>query len=57
MKKKTTIVLATHNMFQAEAISKNVVLILDGTVKQTGTKKEIFGKANKYLTRLTGFSG
>ncbi len=48
--KKTTIVLATHNMFQAEALSQNVVLILKGTVKQTGTKQEIFGKSNKYLT-------
>jgi len=49
-KKKTTIVLATHNMFQAEALSQNVALILEGTVKQTGTTKEIFGKSNKYLT-------
>jgi tungstate transport system ATP-binding protein len=48
--KKTTIVLATHNMFQAEAISQRVTLILEGTVKQTGTKQEIFGKSNKYLT-------
>lgn len=48
--KKTTIVLATHNMFQAEALSQNVALILEGTVKQTGTKQEIFGKSNKYLT-------
>jgi tungstate transport system ATP-binding protein len=48
--RNTTIVLATHNMFQAEAISQNVALILEGTVKQTGTKQEIFGKSNKYLT-------
>jgi molybdopterin-binding protein len=48
--KNTTIVLATHNMFQAEAISQNVALILEGTVKQAGTKQEIFGKSNKYLT-------
>ena len=48
--RKTTIVLATHNMFQAEALSQNVALILEGTVKQTGTKQEIFGKSNKYLT-------
>ena len=48
--KDTTIVVATHNMFQAEAISERVVLILEGTVKQTGTKQEIFGKSNKYLT-------
>ena len=47
--KNTTIVLATHNMFQAEAISKNICLILDGTVKQTGSNEEIFGKINKYL--------
>ena len=48
--KNTTIVLATHNMFQAEAISQNVALILEGTVKQVGTKQEIFGISNKYLT-------
>ena len=49
-KKKTTIVLATHNMYQAEAVSQNMALILDGTVKQTGTKQEIFNNSNKYLT-------
>jgi molybdopterin-binding protein len=48
--KNTTIILATHNMFQAEALSQNVALILEGTVKQTGTKQEIFGKSNKYMT-------
>ena len=48
--KKTTIVLATHNIFQAEAISEKVVLILDGTIKQTGTNLDIFGKSNKLLT-------
>ena len=51
--KKTTIVLATHNMFQAEAISQNVALILDGTVKQTGTRQDIFGNSNKYLTSFS----
>ena len=48
--KKITIVLATHNLFQAEAISERVALILEGTVRQVGTKHEIFGKSNKYLT-------
>ena len=48
--KNTTIVLATHNMFQAEAISENVTLILEGTVKQSGTNQQIFGTSNKYLT-------
>ena len=51
--KKTTIVLATHNMFQAEAISQNVALILDGTVKQIGTKQDVFGASNKYLTSFS----
>ena len=48
--KNTTIVLATHNMFQAEAISENVALILEGTVKQVGTNQQIFGTSNDYLT-------
>ncbi len=48
--KNITIVLATHNMFQAEDISERVALILEGTVRQVGTKHEIFGKSNKYLT-------
>lgn len=51
--KKTTIVIATHNMFQAESISKNVALILDGTVKQIGTNQEIFSETNKYLSSFT----
>jgi molybdopterin-binding protein len=51
--KKTTIVLATHNMYQAEAVSQNIALILDGTVKQAGTKQEIFNNSNKYLTSFT----
>ena len=51
--KKTTVVLATHNMYQAEAISQNVALILDGTVKQTGTKHQIFTNTNKYLTSFS----
>jgi molybdopterin-binding protein len=51
--KKTTIVLATHNMFQAEIISERVALLLDGTVKEEGTRQEIFGKSNEYLTSFS----
>jgi molybdopterin-binding protein len=47
--KKTTIVLATHNMFQAEAISQRVALLIDGTVKQIGSNNDVFGKSNKHL--------
>jgi molybdopterin-binding protein len=49
----TTIVLATHNMFQAEHISQRVALILEGTVKQEGTKQEIFGTTNKHLASFS----
>ncbi len=47
--KNTTIVLATHNMFQAEALSERIALLLEGTVRQVGTNQEIFGKLNKHL--------
>jgi tungstate transport system ATP-binding protein len=47
--KNTTIILATHNMFQAEAISERVALLIDGTIKQVGTNRDIFGKTNKHL--------
>jgi tungstate transport system ATP-binding protein len=48
--KNTTIVLATHNMFQAESVSQDVVLIVDGKIKQTGSKEKIFGGSNEHLT-------
>ena len=51
--KNTTIVLATHNMFQAEALSEKIALLLEGTVMQVGTNQEIFGKSNKYLASFS----
>jgi tungstate transport system ATP-binding protein len=51
--RKTTIVLATHNMFQAEAISEQVAVLLDGTVRQVGTNQQIFGASNKHLASFT----
>ena len=47
--KKTSIVLATHNMNQAESVSQNIAIIENGIVKQIGTKHTIFGKSNKNL--------
>jgi molybdopterin-binding protein len=47
--KKTTIVLATHNMYQAESVSQYVAIIDNGTVKQIGHKQTIFGESNKNL--------
>jgi len=49
----TSIVLATHNMFQAEALSERIALLLDGTVRQVGTNQDIFGKSNKYLASFS----
>jgi molybdopterin-binding protein len=46
---KTTIVLATHNMFQAQALSQRVVLLHDGTIRQVGSNREIFATSNRYL--------
>ncbi|UCC57873.1 MAG: ABC transporter ATP-binding protein [Candidatus Bathyarchaeum sp.] len=51
--KNTTIVLATHNMFQAEALSQKIALLLEGTVRQVGSNQEIFGKSNKYLASFS----
>ncbi|UCD97230.1 MAG: ABC transporter ATP-binding protein [Candidatus Bathyarchaeota archaeon] len=50
---KMTIVLATHNMFQAEALSERVAILLEGTVRQVGTNQQIFGTSNKHLASVT----
>jgi molybdopterin-binding protein len=47
--KKTTIVLATHNLFQAESISHQVALLIDGSIKQVGKNRDVFGKSNTHL--------
>ena len=38
----TTIVMATHNMFQAETLTNRVALLLGGKIAQVGTPQEIF---------------
>jgi len=38
---KTTIVMATHNMFQAETLTNRVALLLGGKIAQIGTPQEI----------------
>jgi tungstate transport system ATP-binding protein len=50
---KMTIVLATHNMFQAEALSERVAILLEGTVRQVGTNQQIFGTSNSHLASFT----
>ena len=39
----TTIVMATHNMFQAETLTKRVALLLGGKMAQIGAPQEILG--------------
>jgi len=46
---KTTIVMATHNMFQAKSLPHRVALITYGRIRETGTPKEIFSRLSKTL--------
>lgn len=46
---KTTIVMATHNMFQAKTLSQRIALINDGKITETGTPAEIFSRLSKNL--------
>ena len=45
----TTIVMATHNLFQAETITKRAALLLGGKIVQVGTAQEIFSVPSKHL--------
>jgi len=46
---KTTIVMATHNMFQAKNLPHRIALITDGKISEVGTPTEIFGRLSKTL--------
>jgi molybdopterin-binding protein len=46
---KTTIVMATHNMFQAKAFPHRIALMNDGKITEVGAPTEIFGKLSKNL--------
>lgn len=46
---KTTIVIATHNMFQAKNLPNRIVLMNNGRANEVGTPAEIFGKLSKTL--------
>ena len=45
----TTIVMATHNMFQAKILPHRIALINEGKITEIGAPKEIFGKLSKNL--------
>lgn len=46
---KTTIVMATHNMFQAKNLPHRIALMEDGRISEVGTSTEIFGRLSKTL--------
>jgi tungstate transport system ATP-binding protein len=48
-KLKITIVMATHNMFQAKNLPHRIALIKDGKIDEVGTPAEIFGRFSKTL--------
>lgn len=51
LKGRTTIVLATHNLFQARRISDRVGCILDGGLVEVGKTKEIFTHPKHSVTK------
>src|SRR4030067_188751 len=46
---KTTIVIATHNMFEARKLPTRIALVNDGRITEVGSPAEIFGKLSKNL--------
>jgi molybdopterin-binding protein len=46
---KTTIVMATHNMFQARKLPHRIALMDEGKITEIGTPAEVFGKLSKNL--------
>lgn len=46
---KTTIVIATHNMFQAKTLPTRIALINDGRITEIGAPADVFGKLSKNL--------
>jgi tungstate transport system ATP-binding protein len=46
---ETTIVMATHNMFQAKNLPHRIALMEDGRISEVGTSTEIFGRLSKTL--------
>jgi len=47
--RKNTVVMATHNLFQAETITKRAALLLGGKVVEVGTAQEIFRTPSRHL--------
>ena len=48
---KTSIVIVTHNMFQAKRISDNVVFLLNGNVIESGETAQVFSSSQDARTQ------
>jgi tungstate transport system ATP-binding protein len=51
--RNTTVVLATHNMFQAETLGNRTMLLINGEISQIGQSKEIFTLPSTQLVDFT----
>jgi len=49
----TTVVLATHNMFQAETLGERTMLLINGEISQIGQSKEVFTLPTTQLADFT----
>lgn len=47
--RKTTLVIATHNMFQVETLAGRAALLLEGRIVKVGAPQEIFSLPSKLL--------
>lgn len=50
---KTTIIMATHNMFQAENLAQRVAVLTEGKMDSIGTFHEVFGRPSKTISDFT----
>jgi len=47
--RRNTVVMATHNLFQAETVTKRAALLLGGKIVEVGTVQEIFRSPSRHL--------
>ncbi len=47
--RKNTVIMATHNLFQAENVTKRAALLLEGKIAEIGRAKEIFRTSSNQL--------
>jgi molybdopterin-binding protein len=51
--RKTTVIMTTHNMFQAENLAHRIAVLNNGRIDSIGTFQEVFGKASEPLKSFT----